>query len=262
MVECYLDAIGVAAPGIESWGNLQQILRGEIAYEPTPLSRYTPQSLPANERRRASQLVRLAFRSIEQILSQLPDSGYSSVFCSSGGDYDIFHKICSALALPEKIVSPTQFHNSVHNAPAGYWGIATQNKHPSTTISAFDYSFVMGLVDCVCQLQNEAQQVLLASYDMVPPEPISFSRNVVADFSASFLFSKQQNSKSLCKISVESTPNSNTPNTLSQAALESLRTGNAAARCLGLLSAIANCEDNVALEMDGGHRLKLNLEHL
>ena len=50
----------------------------------------------------------------------------ATVFTSSGGDGDNCHAICETLATTDRLISPTRFHNSVHNAPAGYWSIATQ----------------------------------------------------------------------------------------------------------------------------------------
>src|SRR5690606_40428753 len=69
----------------------------------------------------------------------------AAVFASSGGDYPIIDQICKALCEPERLVSPTQFHNSVHNSAAGYWSIATGSRAPSTSISAFDDTFAAGL---------------------------------------------------------------------------------------------------------------------
>lgn len=258
---CYLNGVGMVAPGVEDWPVFTRIVVGEEPYSATEPARYTPQSLPANERRRASQLVRLAFNSIEQLVLQLPAEGYATVFSSSGGDYDIFHKICTALALPEKIVSPTQFHNSVHNAPAGYWSIATGNTHPSTTISAHDFSFVMGLVDAVAQLQGEAENVLLACYDMVPPSPINEVRNVAGPFSTSLLLSARANEHTLCALDVSVAPRAAQVSSLAIAALETLRLGNASARSLSLLTAIARAERETELALSNGESLCIGLRY-
>ena len=51
-----------------------------------------------------------------------------TVFTSSSGDGDNVHEICETLAAADRQVSPTRFHNSVHNAPAGYWSIATRSR--------------------------------------------------------------------------------------------------------------------------------------
>jgi hypothetical protein len=45
----------------------------------------------------------------------------ASVFTSSGGDGDVIHHICETLTQPGREVLLTRFHNSVHNAPAGYY---------------------------------------------------------------------------------------------------------------------------------------------
>ena len=42
-------------------------------------------------------------------------------------------------------VSPTRFTNSVHNAAAGYWHIATASRAPSTSLCGYDASFGAGL---------------------------------------------------------------------------------------------------------------------
>ena len=65
----------------------------------------------------------------------------------------ICHEICQALALAAREVSPTRFANSVHNAAAGYWSIATGSMMESNVLCAFDASFVAGLLDAMTQLR-------------------------------------------------------------------------------------------------------------
>ena len=74
---------------------------------------------------------------------------------------DITHQICEALARPEREVSPTSFHNSVHNAPAGYWSIATGSRLASTSICAYDVSFAAGLLEAAAYATVEHQPVML-----------------------------------------------------------------------------------------------------
>ncbi len=61
-------------------------------------------------------------------------------------------------------ISPTKFHNSVHNAAAGYWTIGAGCTRAATALSAFDASFAQGLVEALAQLQ-EHEAVLLVGYD-------------------------------------------------------------------------------------------------
>ena len=57
----------------------------------------------------------------------------ATVFTSSGGDGDNVHEILQTLASTEREVSPTRFHNAVHNAPAGYWPAAPPTRPSSAT---------------------------------------------------------------------------------------------------------------------------------
>ena len=174
MLECYLNAIGLAAPGLPGWQASAAILQGQAAYERTPLEKYKPELLPANERRRATELVRMAFRVCEELMatSAIPMADCASVFASSGGDYPIIDQICRSLCESERLVSPTQFHNSVHNSAAGYWSIATGSRQPSTSLSAYDDSFAVGLLEAMCLCQQEQLPTLLAVYDIQPPYPL------------------------------------------------------------------------------------------
>ena len=66
---------------------------------------------------------------------------------SSDGDGEIVHRLCTALASPAAEVSPTDFHNSVHNAATGYWSIGAHSSAPSTALCAYDGSFAAGLLE-------------------------------------------------------------------------------------------------------------------
>src|SRR5581483_6334579 len=144
-MKVFVDAIGFAAPGMEDWESARRVLRGEAGYEPKALSLYQPNLLPPNERRRAAPAVRLAFRIAEDAMRT--SSFKPSVLATSDADTSILHRLCTALAQPQRAVSPTDFHNSVHNAAAGYWSIAAGAKPPSTSLSAYDASFAAGLLE-------------------------------------------------------------------------------------------------------------------
>ena len=49
----------------------------------------------------------------------------ATVFSASGADGHNCHALCEQLATDDRQLSPTRFHNSVHNAAAGYWSVAT-----------------------------------------------------------------------------------------------------------------------------------------
>jgi len=68
------------------------------------------------------------------------------------------------------LLSPTQFHNSVHNTTAGYWSILSKCQAPATAIAAADDTFAMGLIEAYSQLQQEGGDRLLVCYDELWPQ--------------------------------------------------------------------------------------------
>ena len=139
---------------------------------PVPLQLNSPQMLPANERRRASQVVRLTQACIEQVLQSCPFPAESlrSVFATDEGTGEVCQKIFEALATTRQ-VSPLIFANSVQNAPSGYFSIAWQNRQSSTVVSLGMASFASGLLCAVTEAISTQQAVLLVAYDpaMVAP---------------------------------------------------------------------------------------------
>ena len=240
MKPLYIESVGVCAPGLLNWQQAIPVLRGEQAYEASDPGVYQPQLLPPNERRRATAAVRLAFRVAEEAMSgtMLQPHELSSVFTSSEGDTGILHRLCSALAEPQRAVSPTDFHNSVHNAAAGYWGIAAQAKRPSASLSAFDASFCAGLLEAAGLALDEEIPVLLVAYDIRPPEPLYTTRPLAESIGVALVLSPQASTQALDRIEMHSTTQSSV--VMENAALESLRLSNPAGRALPLLQLLAN----------------------
>ena len=101
----------------------------------------------------------------------------ATVFSASEGDGRNCHEICEALASSDRLISPTRFTNSVHNAPAGYWHIATHGMAASTSLCAYDASFAMGLLEAALQAQpHGAAPVMLVVADAPYPEPLHATR--------------------------------------------------------------------------------------
>ena len=114
-------------PGLDNWPDAAAVLSGQRAYEPAPTVLPMPTLLPAAERRRTGRVVKLALAVALEATTRAGSepAQLASVFSSSGGDGHNCHEICQALALDSREISPTRFSNSVHNAAAGYWSIAT-----------------------------------------------------------------------------------------------------------------------------------------
>lgn len=241
----YLDAVGVCAPGLEDWSQALAVLQGGQAYDAG--ARLSPRTslLAANERRRTTAVIRLALQTAEDALrrAQTPASALCSVFASSSGDMEIVDKICSALSLPERPVSPTQFHNSVHNAPAGYWSLGVAAQSPSTSIAAHDGSFAAGLLEAWSTVEVERQGVLLVAYDWPPPVTLQPHRPLAAPFAVAMVLLPEPGPSSPARLELAFAAGDIT--TLAHGELESLRRGNPAAQCLPLLDLIARGRSGV-----------------
>lgn len=241
MNELYIHGIGLTAPGMSTWTEGAAVLRGDSLYEKTQLPAFAPHMLRPNERRRTTALIKLALQVAEQAIdhSNMAPDQTCSVFSSSEGDIDIVDKICLALTEPDRPVSPTNFHNSVHNAPAGYWAIASSCQLPSVSISAGPGSFVGGLLEAAGISVVENLPALLVSYDLPPPEILKPLIPIEEPFGSALVISPHGNSDSLVKLQLELTAG-DTHTTLSDPSLEALRLSNPAARSLPLLKAIAS----------------------
>ena len=162
-----IEGIGFWADGLPSWPAARAFATGGAPADTAAAVRPSPQLLAPNERRRAPDTVALA---LEVALAACTAAGRDpaalpSVFASTHGDLGITDYMCATLAGEPRAISPTRFHNSVHNAAAGYWTIGAGCHAPSTAISSFDASFAQGLLEALVQLATGAEAVLLAAYD-------------------------------------------------------------------------------------------------
>jgi hypothetical protein len=92
------------------------------------------------------------------------------VFGSGEGDGMVLLRLLSALRehLP---VSPTQFHNSVHNAPTGYWSIGLGSQAATTALAAGEDTVAVTLVEAGLQaVIRRGPVVMLAASRAFPPE--------------------------------------------------------------------------------------------
>jgi hypothetical protein len=168
-----VEGIGFWSCGLPSWeAACTFATTGELPVAAP--ARPSPQLLPANERRRAPESVAVA---LEVALEACNAAGIDpatlpSVFASTHGDLDITDYICSTLASHPRDLSPTRFHNSVHNAAAGYWTIGTGCHAAATAISSHEASFAQGLLEAMTQLAAGAAHVLLVAYDSAGVGPV------------------------------------------------------------------------------------------
>ena len=85
------------------------------------------------------------------------------------GDMDIADYMCRTLASDEPMISPTRFHNSVHNAPRATGRSARAATLPTNAVSAFIHSVPVSLVEAAIQCDTEEVPVLWVTVDMASP---------------------------------------------------------------------------------------------
>lgn len=238
----WIDGIAVLGPGLAGWRATEDLLAGRCAYAPAPTVVPVAAMLPAAERRRAGRVVQLAIATGQEAAhhSGLDPADLVTVFASSGGDGDNCHELCQTLASAERQISPTRFHNSVHNAPAGYWSIATGARVPSTSLCAYDGSFAAGLLEAMVQVAALQRPVLLLAHDVGYPFPLQEVRPIPDAFGVGLALVPARSGRSIVRLEVQLRESRH--ETLARAELEQLRSTIPAARSLPLLRLIAQRE--------------------
>jgi Beta-ketoacyl synthase, N-terminal domain len=262
MLRVFVDGIGIKGPGLADWPAASDILAGRKAYEPASFAAPAIDLLPPAERRRISATIKLALSIAREavLASGCDPATLAAVFASSGGDGDTIHNILETLATPAREVSPTRFHNSVHNAPSGYWALATECREPSTTICAHDGSFGAGLLEAAAQVTADERPVLLAAYDKAYPEPLHAARPILEGFGAALVLAPARTAHSLVRMDIALRYDGPAESRMDEGDLERLRRGNPAARGLPLLGAIATGgSEPIIIENAPGMALALTL---
>ena len=236
-----VEGVGLVGPGLAGWEAARAILAGLAPYSHEATRIPAPEALPAVERRRAGKSVKLALAAGIAAAADAKREArdLTAVFASSTGDGDNLHAICEALASDDRLISPTRFHNSVHNAPSGYWGIATGATPAADSLAAFDASFGAGLVEALGRIASEPDRgVVLISYDAPYPEPLHATRPIPDSFAAALVLASPSDATQGMRITLETTGDA--PSTMDDAALEAVRREIPAARALPLLALLAS----------------------
>jgi beta-ketoacyl synthase-like protein len=238
----YVNGVGALGPGLGSWPECRDALAGRCAYSETEPPEPSASVLPPNERRRSSNMVRWAVHVAHQSLrhAQADAHEVATVFASSDGETGVLDRLCTALATSDRVISPTLFHHSVHNAAAGYWGIATGSQQSSTSSSCYDSSFPAGLLEAAAYADTQRTLVLLVAYDLLMPPPLFPARPLAAGFAVAFVLGPTPSRQSFAQLDLDlSNDPSGEATQMVDARLEALRRGNPAARSLPLLAALA-----------------------
>jgi hypothetical protein len=209
ILRCSIKAVGGWGQNYTNWQELSELLTTGATAENTASSP-KPEIIPANERRRAPLPVKLAVESSWQATQSagLDPKDLACVFVSGLGDTQLTDYMCKVLATENMQLSPTKFHNSVHNAAAGYWTISTGCMKAANSVAGFNESVSLAILEAITQCVQEQAPVQITFYDAPSSEILKPLLKNDQSFSASLIIEpvleSNQNDSNLLEMQVVS----------------------------------------------------------
>ncbi len=137
------------------------------------LSPFEERVIPPRMKRRMSQMSRMvavcALSCLEDahIDRENLDENMGIVIGTGLGEHHALKGLLSQVKSNPSFISPTLFHNSVHNAPASYLGMILGIKGPTLTVSQQDHTFENALATaCPLITNNGSALVLVGACDV------------------------------------------------------------------------------------------------
>lgn len=247
----FVEGISLWASRLPGWDIASAVLAGAAEPPPAALRRPMPEMLPPAERRRAPDSVALAIEVAARACAAaaLEPAHLPSVFATTHADLVITDYLCEMLVKTPLLTSPTKFHNSVHNAAAGYWCIATGCHAPYMTVSVFDHSYSVGLLEAFMQVASDGSPVLYVAYDIEacgPLTSVAVSRGLLG---TGLVLAPARSAQSVAELSWSIRPGTRDGATRAGPGNAGLVEGNAMASCLPLLEVLARGAGAVTLAL-------------
>lgn len=258
----FIEGAAFWAPGLPGWDIARAAFRGEGSVVEPPAQRPAPAILAPAERRRAPDTVALALEVAAAAVNQAGQDAATlpSIFTSAHGDLAVNDYMCRTLAEQPTLISPTKFHNSVHNAAAGYWTIATGCRQASTALTAFDASFAAGLFEAAAQCAADARPVLLVAFDVDAVGPLATVTRSSGLLACAVVLAPKPSLRTFAAFDWQLAPAAVSAASLRSAAARALA-GNAMADALPFFEALAT-GDAAALELPLSPSLSLRLARI
>jgi len=254
-----VDGIGVWSPEFPDWNSARAALTENVEIAPNVAARPAPALLPPTQARRAPDTVLLAIEAAQQAcaMAQCQPRDLAHVFASAYGDLAINDYLCATLARAPQELSPTRFHNSVHNAPAGYWAIASGCMRSSTALSAGAATFGAALLEAALLARAESAPVLVVAYDIAATGALQDIVACRSSFAAALVVAPPS-SRACARLQVRTRAGA-PPLAPEPALLHANHQDNPAARSLPLLAALAR-RAATTLQLAAGPQLILEME--
>jgi hypothetical protein len=233
--------IGVLAPGLAGWTAARDVFAGTLPWRDGPVASPDVRQLPVTERRRVNATSRWAIAVADEAVASLDGATrapMSAVFASADGDGDVLDQTLAALASAEPSLSPTLFHNSVFNAPIGYWSIATRSTGWATMICAGEGSFAAALLEGASQAQASRGPVLCVCVDLGYPDRLAGLHAPSRSFACGIVLDVSSAASGLASVTIGELVSAE-PGDRSSDRLRDAFEGNAAAAAIPLLARIA-----------------------
>jgi hypothetical protein len=128
-------------------------------------------------RRRTSTLTRAVVTALEAALagSGVAIDQVRFVLVSSFGEIETTVDLLAQLGEPGGPISPTKFHNSVHNTATGYLSIASGNNRESTALAGGPHNLEIGMLEALAGLAESGEDVVLLFAEELLPRPFDRS---------------------------------------------------------------------------------------
>lgn len=247
-LRCALTGIGAWGPGFNDWPSLRALLLQSTPQDESTFvtSSPKPEVIPANERRRAPLPVKAAVDVSWQALQEsgIASSEVACVFGSGLGDTEITDYMCRVLTTAEKQLSPTKFHNSVHNAAAGYWTISTHCMKSANSIAAYHMTAGLAVLEAMTQCILHNEPVLITLFDTAAHDAYRQIFDCEHSFAAALLITPigYAGTTPLAELTLTQESALTTQPEWPSDTLNALYQGNPAAKILSLLAVIAQFE--------------------
>lgn len=257
----FVDGIAWWSPGIPDWATASTIMAGRAVSLPVRRDRPAPALLPPAERRRAPDTVILAIEVAAQACAAagLEPAALRAVFATTHGDLAITDYLCDILWREPLYTSPTKFHNSVHNAAAGYWCIATGCHAPYSTVSAAEFSCATGLLEAITLVAADATPVLFVAYDAGAHGPLATCVTSRGLLGVGFVLSPRRTADSVAEITWQVRAGVAADVTAPASGIAAFVGENAMAPCLPLFEALAARGGRITLALESTCLLELAL---
>jgi hypothetical protein len=164
-----------AYPSFDAWRAAG--LPGDLHVQTTDAPAPPADLLHPRLRRRTSTLTRAAVTALQAALAhgRVTVDQVRLVLVSSFGEIETTVELLAQLGDPQGPVSPTKFHNSVHNTATGYLSIASGNQRESTALAGGPQNLEVGLLEALAGLAETGEDVVLIFAEELLPHPFERS---------------------------------------------------------------------------------------